>query len=171
MATTTSKGRGKDPLKNLRRRRDIRTRQVGFDLALYDPAKTVMHLLNPVAAVIWHHVTPGRTLSNVVDALLLSFNKGDDNAKTITDDVVYAIDRLEQEGLLVRSNAETPPPAKTQPKTLAIPDREISGLTGYARPSIKSFSVEELNKLFALNQSTVAPFSDLALSGDWAVTN
>lgn len=158
-----------DPLKRYRRRTDVLMRQVGFDLALYDPAMQTMHILNPVAAVVWHHVTPGRTLKNVVDALQLSFGRQSCDSNEVTDDVAYVIQSFARARLLVPSRSRDPKAdPHRRPVRLPIPDREISSFAGYARPTFKTYGLAELEELFSLNRPFVAPFSDLATSNTWA---
>ena len=49
------------------KRRDLKERQVGPDLAIFDPETSQVHILNPMAATVWQHVRPDRN----VDAYLI----------------------------------------------------------------------------------------------------
>jgi len=147
------------PLLTLERRPDVVARQVGFDLALYDPATDSLHILNVVAAAVWHHITRDRTFRNITEALQLAFPGA--SAARIAADVQRLILRLKKIRLLVPTGSEAPRPKVGRLNRLIIPDREISSVSkGYVSPTVKSFTAAQLEKLFGPGDVSVL-FSDL----------
>lgn len=154
--------RERRPLSALSRRSDIYTRQLGFDLALYDPVSRQLHMLNSTAAAIWYHITPDRTAKNIVEVLALNLDKtSPHDLMELSDDVEYFI-RVLQSLTLVVENPSRPQSASDVTGVKAhIPDREIGTLGGgYARPSLKTFTLEELQARFEIDRVKMAGFSD-----------
>ena len=80
-------------LSETKRRPDLVTRQVGLDVTLYDPASDRLHILNPVAGAVWHHLTPGRSFQNIVEALSLSYTVP--STRSIAGDVHQVVTQLD----------------------------------------------------------------------------
>jgi len=150
-----------DPIAGLQRRGDLLNRPVGMDLALYDPATRQVHLLNAVATAIWHHIEPGRTLGAITDVLAYTLDRRGEAMDELKGDVIYFIRQLHSLGLLLAPNEQAPSASQPAPGALPIPDRELSCLAGgYIRPSLKSFTIEELRERFALDKAPVSLFAD-----------
>jgi hypothetical protein len=155
-----------DLLSGLVRRPDVLQRQVGMDLALFDPGAGVMHLLNPIGAAIWHHIHPTRTFKNVADAIVMSTGRLAEDPEEVPGDVNYFVGRLKAEKLLVEAKDAKVGPAKP-PVVVQIPDREVSQFQGYARPTFKSFTLDELRKLADIDTRPITRFSDWASTETW----
>lgn len=140
-------------LSEIKRRPDLVARQVGLDVTIYDPASDRLHILNPVAGAVWHHLTPDRSFQNIVEALSLTYTVP--SIRSIGGDL----------GLTIAASAEPPEPSPDRSPRWTIPDVEISPHNGgYVGPSIKSFTIKELENLYGTDPEP-ALFSDLQ-SGD-----
>lgn len=152
-----------DRLAGRRRRLDLHMRQLGFELAIFDPAKRLVHVLNPVAAAIWHHVTPGRTTKNIAEVISLAYFMEDDpHLDEVTGDVVWILDQFAKHGLLAATTAKPPEPrGKDEETTIRFPDREIGALAAtYVRPAMRSYTLDELEEKFHLESAVISRFSD-----------
>lgn len=144
---------------SLRRRPDVRERSVGLDLILYDPATQNVHMLNAVAAAVWRHITPDRSLENIVEALQLSFSIV--NPRGLYGDVEQLLDELVEVELLVDADADVPSESNGEAVRFEIPDAEITTLVdGYESPAMKSFTLSELDELIGVSEHAPAPFAD-----------
>jgi hypothetical protein len=152
----------RDPPPMLSRRPDMFTRQLGFDLALFDPVSSQLHMLNSTATAIWYHITPDRTPKNIYEVLALNFDKSSsDELVALSNDGEYFIGVL-QDLNLVTENPTSPTPVDVSGITAYIPDHEISTCgVGYARPSIKTFTLQELQDRFKVDEGLVTGFSDI----------
>ncbi len=149
-----------DPLSNLRRRRDVRLRQIGLDVALFDPATDRVHMLNPVAAAVWQHVTPDRTFLNVVEALELSFPH--EKPSAIAGHVRALIGKLRTLKLLVPSGTKAPKAKPRKELHLPLPDRAIGPLEhGYQRPTVRTFTMAQLEKIYDVDVGRIKGFADI----------
>jgi Coenzyme PQQ synthesis protein D (PqqD) len=140
----SSARQSQDPLAGLRRRPDVPVRQHGLDLAVYDPASKRVHVLSPVAAALWHQLTPDRTFEQVHEMLALTFP----NAKSakIGRDLKASIKKLRQLNLLIAKTGRVPKRSKKQP-AITVPGTTINHLArGYEKPAIKTFTVPQLNR-------------------------
>lgn len=148
-------------LSELRRRADLHLRQIGFDLAIFDPSRDQVHILNPVAAVVWKHISPDRSFINIVEALQLSFREKSPNR--FENDVKNILGKFRDLGLLIQEGQKLPT-TKRQKYMVPFPDDEISSFSGkYVKPRIKSFTLEELQEKFQTINESPAPFADLAI--------
>lgn len=151
----------RDSFSELQRRPDLVTRQVGFDVVLFDPASDRVHMLNAVAGAVWHHITPDRTFRNIVEALQLSF--GEEDPAQIAEDVQRLLEQFQKAGLFLTSKTRLP---KQGPRRVRvpIPDGEVSMVTReFQRPEMKTFTLPELEERFKLGTDRAAPFSDLMI--------
>jgi len=143
-----------DPLYSYRRAKNLIPRQVGMDLCLFDPTTSQLHILNPMAAAIWQHITPDRSLEAITHGFALSFGTDADIIQRIRLDVLAAVNDLKTKNLIMRADEESPQaPAKLQPPTtLTIPDPAISAIAegGYTSPHIKTFAKHDLDSIFNL---------------------
>lgn len=149
------------------RRADLMTRQVGLDLAIYDPGKANVHLLNPSAAAIWLHVSGDRTLTGIYEMFVLANRDNDIPDSRVLHDVESTLQQFKQMGLVV--------PVGTRPPRPDIHDRALSTvITGrdltmlpdeYLPPQIKSFTLMELAEIFDGRRDRPAEFLDTWLLG------
>lgn len=133
-----------DPLTGLSRRMDVPVRQHGLDLAVYDPSSETVHILNPVAAALWHQLTPDRTFQQVHEMLALTF-PGTASAQ-IGRDLKAVIKKLAGLKLLVGPSGHKTKRSK-KPVDVIIPGTTISALdSGYKKPAVTSYTVPQLNR-------------------------
>lgn len=156
MATATSR----DPLLGFRRRPDIVARQVGFDVCLYDPATDRVHVLNPVAAAVWYHVTPDRSFEHVVDALWLTFRQHR-SVEKIAADLRPLVTKLKRLKLIVPVSQKPPKAKKGHAESVTLPDQAITSVgKGYVVPDVKTFTVAALEREVRLPDHGWVAFSD-----------
>jgi hypothetical protein len=157
-------------LSRLRRRRDLANRQVGLDLVLLDPVTNKVHILNATATAAWYHITPDRSLRNIIDALEISYPQT--NPPSLVLDVLLFLEELSGIRLLTTLDVGDLPVRKDVPEEVIIPDREISsGEGGYAPPAIKSFDVSDLEARYSDPGDATVLFADTCqslLSSGWA---
>jgi hypothetical protein len=145
-------------LAGLRRRPDTPVRQVGLDLAIYDPTSDRLHLLNAVASAVWRHITPDRTYVEVVDGMHLTFANVDHDR--IAKDVRTVVQELKRLKLLVPVSEEARKPLEGRHEQLTLPDTAITAFTsGYMAPRISTWAVSDLEKQFG-GGGLNAPFQD-----------
>ena len=155
-------GRQSNDGTGMRRRSDVVVRQVGFDAALYDPKTDTVHMLNPVATAVWHHLTPDRSLKNISDALQLTF--GTENASSIEKDVASFVRELGRLGLFADGDKPDRPEKARRAREVALPDGEITAYPSrYTSPTVRSFTVDQLQKMYDVEGGKSALFSDLMM--------
>jgi hypothetical protein len=144
----------------LERRADLVMRQAGFGLALYDPAYDQLFILNPVAAVVWRHITPDRTSKHIIDALEISF-PGIEHQKLV-DDVTKLVGDLQNNGLLVPTGQDAPKPKVGRHNRIVIRQEQVSPVTqGYVPPEVKAFTSAEIEVMFGNPGSSPPYFRDV----------
>jgi hypothetical protein len=160
-----------DPLYRYRRRTDIILRQVGMDLCLYDPTTDQLHILNPVAAAIWQHITPDRSIDSIIHGLALSFETDSHHMANVRLDVLATVNEFKTKKLILREDEQIPRPTPAthpSPTTVTIPDPAISSKAGagYHSPLVKTLTESDLKTIFHLHpplQGVMRTFGDTFL--------
>jgi hypothetical protein len=146
-----------DPLHGLAKRADIRSRQVGLDLALYDPATANVYILNPLAALLWQHIASGRSLKSIHEMLWLAYAGADLSQERLMSDLVGTVGEFQTLNLIVpRDSArQAAGGGKGEARTdVTITEHSLSkSACGYQAPAIQTLTLGELDRLAQL-QST-----------------
>ncbi len=138
-----------DPLHGLAKRADIRARQVGLDLALYDPATTNVYILNPMAALLWQHIASGRTLKSIHEMLWLAYADGNLSPERLMGDLRGTVGDFQRLNLIVpKALARQAPSGGEMPGSLQITERSLSrSACGYQAPQIQTATLGDLSRL------------------------
>lgn len=140
----------------LQMRKDIQSRQVGMDTALFDPNTSEVHVLNASASAILSHVTPKRTVQEIALNMSLGFSEIRDLG-AIQRDVVWIISELKRHKVLEK------------PVKMAKDDKSQAVLTEFAmsevpcayfRPAISTYTLSELQDMFNSGRGGTARFGD-----------
>ena len=139
----------KDPLHGLAKRADIRSRQVGIDLALYDPATANVYILNPMAALLWQHIASGRTLKSIHEMLWLAYSDGNLSPEQLMGDLSGTVGDFQRLNLIVpKASAHQAPSGGETPISLQITERSLSrSACGYQAPQIQTATLGDLSRL------------------------
>jgi hypothetical protein len=142
----------KDPLHGLAKRADVRSRQVGIDLALYDPATTNVYILNPMAALLWQHIASGRTLKSIHEMLWLAYSDGNLSPERLMGDLSGTVGDFQRLNLIVpKASAHDSPGGGETPASLQITERSLSrSACGYQPPQIQTATLGDLTRLAQL---------------------
>ena len=136
-------------------RPDLTTRQVGMDLAIYDPETDRVHVLNATAAAMLQHVTPHREMGEIALNIALGFD--DDSSE---DSVRPDVERLmkELDGLKLFERAE---PARERREQAALTEEGMSKVPArYFGPTVTTFEREVMLERFGPHMIGVAKFCD-----------
>lgn len=147
-------------LKGRVKRPDLVTRQVGVNLAIYDPHLRAVHILSPMAAMVWNHVSPERTGKSVYDMFALAYQDSGVPAQRVVQDVIYALKQFSDAGLIVPEAAAKQVKPSDGAETV-ITDLDLSIQKGtYERPTLRTVTVDQLKSNHALATSLNAMFAD-----------
>lgn len=142
-------------------------RQVGLDLAIYDPNKAEVHLLNPTSAAIWRHVTGDRTLSSIYDMFLLANKNNKVAAEEVLGDIEATLGRFKKLGLVVPVGSKALLPSIHQRSlSTVITGRDLTVLPDeYLPPGMQTFTLGELAEIFDGRRNRPSEFLDTWLIG------
>ena len=148
-------------------RPDLLARHVGLDLAIYDPATAVVHLLNPSAAAIWQHVSGDRTLTSIYDMFVVANKENQVSPEQILNDVETLLKQFKKAGLIVAAGSRPPRPSLHQAGlSTVITGRDLTRLPDeYLSPEVKTFTLGELAEIFDGRRDRPAEFLDTWLLG------
>ena len=147
------------PVSRLRRRPDLALRQIALDLVLFDPVCDAVHMLNPTGSSVWNHLTGDRSFREMVNDLALAFPRT--STGMLARDTVVFLEDLKRLNLVIDID-DALPRVESEPRAvLRIPGAHVSSAdAGYDAPTVRSFSIEELERQFELEGDRRVLFSD-----------
>jgi hypothetical protein len=137
-----------DPLVGLAKRSDVRSRPVGVDLALYDPATANVHILNSVAGLLWQHVSPERSLASIHEMVWLAYQGANVTPGQVMRDLRGTVADLRKLGLIVPQGEANQGRSGDREITTAITERSLSKAScGYEPPAVNTTGLADLDRL------------------------